>query len=140
MISYDESNHINLDGGINLHNKISFFMKQNFKFPQLKKECWVLNLSSEFTNNHLNIDSKELEEMVISIFEKSFNISQKPFFQNTHRWLYAQTDIDYNSLSKKYWIASQNSNLFLCGDWIMGKSLSDAWNAGLKLSHYVNIL
>ncbi len=140
MLSYEKDNEIKIDGGVNLHKDISFFMKQNFKFPNLTNECWVINLSSKFTNENLEIDNKVLEDMVISIFEKSFNIKQKPKFQNTHRWLYAQTQITYNSLSKKNWLGSKDSKLFLSGDWVMGKSLSDAWNAGLKLSHYINIL
>ncbi len=140
MLSYEESNNINIDGGLNLHNDISFFMKQNFKFPNLKDECWVLNLSSDFTFKNLDINNKILEEKVISIFERSFSLNQKPKFQNTHRWLYAQTKISYNSLSKKNWIGSKDSKIFLSGDWVMGRSISDAWNAGLQLSHYLNIL
>ncbi len=140
MLSYEKDNDINIDGGLNLHKDVSFFMKQNFKFPDLKDECWVLNLNSKFTNKNLDIDNNILEKKVISIFESSFNINQKPKFQNTHRWLYAQTKITYNSLSKKNWIGSKDSKIFLSGDWVMGRSLSDAWNAGLQLSHYLKIL
>ena len=140
MLSYEDDNNINIDGGLNLHSNISFFMRQNFKFQDLKDECWVLNLSSNFTSKNLDIDNKLLEEKVISIFENSFNLTQKPKFQNTHRWLYAQTKITYNSLSKKNWIGSKDSKIFLSGDWVMGRSLSDAWNAGLQLSHYLKIL
>ncbi len=140
MLSYERDNKINLDGGLNLHNDISFFMKQNFKFTNLKDECWVINLNSKFTNENLEIENIALEEMVISILEKSLNIKQKPKFQNTHRWLYAQTKISYNSLSKKNWLGSKDSKIFLSGDWVMGKSISDAWNVGLNLSHYVKIL
>ena len=140
MLSYEKNNNINIDGGLNLHKDLSFFMKQNFKFPDLKDECWVLNLSSDFTNKNLDIDNEILEKKVISIFENSFNINQKPKFQNTHRWLYAQTKVTYNSLSKKNWIGSKDSKVFLSGDWVMGKSLSDAWDAGLQLSHYLKIL
>ena len=45
-----------------------------------------------------------------------------------------------NYLSKKNWMSSKDSKVFLTGDWVLGKSLSDAWNAGLKLSHYLKIL
>ena len=96
--------------------------------------------NSKFTNENLEIENIALEEMVISILEKSLNIKQKPKFQNTHRWLYAQTKISYNSLSKKNWLGSKDSKIFLSGDWVMGKSISDAWNVGLNLSHYVKIL
>ena len=140
MLSYNKNNNINLDGGLNLHQDISFFMKQNFKFPNLDKECWVVNLSSEYTENNLNIDKKILEEKVIKVFENSFEINQKPIFQNSHRWLYAQTKITYNSLSKKNWIASKDSSIFLSGDWVTGKSLSDAWDSGEKLSNYIKLL
>jgi len=140
MLSYDKSNNINLDGGLNLHKDISFFMKQNFKFSNLDKECWVFNLTSEYTENNLNIDKEKLEEKVIKVFENSFEISQKPIYQNSHRWLYAQTKITYNSLSKKNWIGSKDSSIFLSGDWVTGKSLSDAWDSGQKLSNYIKLL
>ena len=140
MLSYNKSNNINLDGGLNLHKDISFFMKQNFKFSNLDKECWVFNLTSEYTENNLNIDKEKLEEKVIKVFENSFEISQKPIYQNSHRWLYAQTKITYNSLSKKNWIGSKDSSVFLSGDWVTGKSLSDAWDSGQKLSNYIKLL
>ena len=140
MLSYNKSNNINLDGGLNLHKDISFFMKQNFKFSNLDKECWVFNLTSEYTENNLNIDKEKLEEKVIKVFENSFEISQKPIYQNSHRWLYAQTKITYNSLSKKNWIGSKDSSIFLSGDWVTGKSLSDAWDSGEKLSNYIKLL
>ena len=140
MLSYNKSNNIDLDGGLNLHKDISFFMKQNFKFPNLDIECWVFNLTSEYTENNLNIDKEKLEEKVIKVFKNSFKISQKPIFQNSHRWLYAQTKITYNSLSKKNWIGSKDSSIFLSGDWVTGKSLSDAWDSGEKLSNYIKLL
>ena len=48
--------------------------------------------------------------------------------------------MSYNSISKKNWISSKDNKIFLSGDWILGKSLSDAWDAGEKLSHYIKIL
>ena len=140
MLSYNKSNNIILDGGLNLHKDISFFMKQNFKFPSLEDECWVFNLTSKYTENNLNIEKAKLEEKVIKIFENSFEINEKPIFQNSHRWLYAQTKITYNSLSKKNWISSKDSSIFLSGDWVTGKSLSDAWDSGEKLSDYIKLL
>ena len=140
MLSYNKSNNIDLDGGLNLHKDISFFMKQNFKFPNLNIECWVFNLTSEYTENNLNIDKEKLEEKVIKVFKNSFKISQKPIFQNSHRWLYAQTKITFNSLSKKNWIGSKDSSIFLSGDWVTGKSISNAWDSGEKLSNYIKVL
>ena len=49
-------------------------------------------------------------------------------------------DIYKNSISKKNWINSKDNKIFLSGDWALGKSLSDAWDAGEKLSHYIKIL
>ena len=140
MLSYEESNNIKIDGGLNLHKNIAFYMNQNFKFPELKNENWVINMSSKYTEKNLNINNYDLEIYAQSIFEKSFNITQSPIFVKAHRWLYAQTKTSYNYLSKKHWISSKDSKVFLTGDWVLGKSLSDAWNAGLKLSHYLKIL
>ena len=140
MLSYEESNNIKIDGGLNLDKNIAFYMNQNFKFPELKNENWVINMSSKYTEKNLNIKNYDLEIYAQSIFEKSFNITQSPIFVKAHRWLYAQTKTSYNYLSKKNWISSKDSKVFLTGDWVLGKSLSDAWNAGLKLSHYLKIL
>ena len=140
MLSFREKTHLKIDAGLNLHDDISFFMRQNFKFPELKSESWVLNMSSEYTEKNLDISNIELEKYALPIFKKILKINNKPFFIKTHRWLYAQTKTTYNSLSKKNWINSKDNKIFLTGDWILGKSLGDAWNAGLKLSHYLNIL
>ena len=140
MLSYEESNNIEIDGGLNLDKNIAFYMNQNIKFPELKNENWVINMSSKYTEKNLNINNYDLEIYAQSIFEKSFNITQSPIFVKVHRWLYAQTKTSYNYLSKKNWISSKDSKVFLTGDWVLGKSLSDAWNAGLKLSHYLKIL
>ena len=49
MLSFKDNTNIKIDGGLNLHDDISFIMRQNFKFPQLKYESWVLNMSSNYT-------------------------------------------------------------------------------------------
>ena len=140
MLSFKDNTNIKIDGGLNLHDDISFVMRQNFKFPQLKYESWVLNMSSNYTKKNLDIDNIDLEKYAISIFEKKFILNNKPFFTKTHRWLYAQTNITYKSLSKKKWINSKDNKVYLSGDWVLGKSLSDAWDAGLELSHYIKLL
>jgi len=140
MLSYKDINNINIKAGLNLHNDISFFMNQNIKFNELYDDCWVLNMSSEYTNNNINIDKSDLEKYAQSIFEKTFGINNEIRFIKSHRWLYAQTKVSYNSISKKNWINSKDNKIFLSGDWVLGKSLSDAWDAGQKLSHYIKIL
>jgi len=140
MLSYKDINKINIKAGLNLHKDISFFMNQNIKFNELSHDCWVLNMSSEYTNNNINIDKSDLEKYARSIFEKTFGIKNEISFIKSHRWLFAQTKVSYNSISKKNWINSKDNKLFLSGDWVLGKSLSDAWDVGEKLSHYIKIL
>ncbi len=140
MLSYKDNNNINIKAGVNLHKDISFFMNQNIKFNELSHDCWVLNMSSEYTNNNIDIDKIELEKYAQSIFEETFDIKNEISFIKSHRWLYAQTKVSYNSISKKNWINSKDNKIFLSGDWVIGKRLSDAWDAGEKLSHYIKIL
>ena len=115
-------------------------MNQNIKFNELSNDCWVLNMSSEYTKNNIDIDKTELEKYAQSIFEETFDIKNEISFIKSHRWLYAQTKLSYNTISKKNWINSKDNKIFLSGDWVLGKSLSDAWDAGEKLSHYIKIL
>ena len=140
MLSYKDNNNIKIKAGLNLHKDISFFMNQNIKFNELSNDCWVLNMSSEYTKNNIDIDKTELEKYAQSIFEETFNIKNNVSFIKSHRWLYAQTKLSYNTISKKNWINSKDNKIFLSGDWVLGKSLSDAWDAGEKLSHYIKIL
>ena len=97
-------------------------------------------MSSEYTKNNIDIDKTELEKYAQSIFEETFDIKNNVSFIKSHRWLFAQTKVSYNSISKKNWINSKDNKIFLSGDWVLGKSLSDAWDAGEKLSHYIKIL
>ncbi len=140
MLSYKDNNNIKIKAGLNLHKDISFFMNQNIKFKELSHDCWVLNMSSEYTKNNIDIDKTELEKYAQSIFEETFDIKNEISFIKSHRWLYAQTKLSYNTISKKNWINSKDNKIFLSGDWVLGKSLSDAWDAGEKLSHYIKIL
>ena len=140
MLSYKDINNINIKAGLNLHKDISFFMNQNIKFNDLSSDCWVLNMSPEYTNDNIDIDSSILEKYAQSIFEKTFSIKNEIIFIKSHRWLYAQIKVSYNSISKKNWINSKDNKIFLSGDWVLGKSLSHAWYAGEKLSHYIKIL
>ena len=140
MLSYKDNNNIKIKAGLNLHKDISFFMNQNIKFNELSHDCWVLNMSSEYTKNNIVIDKIELEKYAQSIFEETFDIKNNVSFIKSHRWLYAQTKLSYNTISKKNWINSKDNKIFLSGDWVLGKSLSDAWDAGEKLSHYIKIL
>ncbi len=140
MLSYKNINNINIKAGLNLHKDISFFMNQNLKFNELSYDCWVLNMSSDYTSNNIDINKSVLEKYAQSIFEKIFDIKNEIIFIKSHRWLYAQTKVSYNSISKKNWINSKDNKIFLSGDWVLGKSLSDAWDAGEKLSHHIKIL
>ena len=140
MLSYKNINNIDVKAGLNLHKDISFFMNQNIKFNELSHDCWVLNMSSEYTNRNIDIDSFTIEKYAQSIFQNEFNIKNEISFIKSHKWLYAQTKISYNNISKKNWINSKDNKIFLTGDWVLGKSLSDAWDAGEKLSHYIKIL
>ena len=134
------ANNIKIKAGLNLHKDISFFMNQNIKFNELSNDCWVLNMSSEYTKNNIDMNKTELEKYAQSIFEETFDIKNEISFIKSHRWLYAQTKLSYNTISKKNWINSKDNKIFLSGDWVLGKSLSDAWDAGEKLSHYIKIL
>ncbi len=140
MLCYKNNNNINIKAGLNLHKDIGFFINQNIKFNELSHDCWVLNMSSEYTKNNIDIDKSALEKYAQSIFEDTFDIKNEIIFIKSHRWLYAQTKLNYNTVSKKNWINSKDNKIFLSGDWVLGKSLSDAWDAGEKLSHYIKIL
>ena len=90
MLSFKDNTNIKIDGGLNLHDDISFIMRQNFKFPQLKYESWVLNMSSNYSKKNLDINNIDLEKLIwikFLVFENKFILNNKPFFNKTHRWL-----------------------------------------------------
>ena len=78
------------------NDDISFFMKQNFKFPKLKSESWVLNMSSEYTK-------KNLEDNVTIFSQKNNAVLKENFFSQSNEVIFRSLTEVIKIVGKKYY-------------------------------------
>ena len=95
-----------------------FFYETNLKFPTLKYESWVANIPKP---RYKNID---LENYSLSIFNDKFKIKTKLFFIRLIDGCMLK-QIEHIIHYQEKWINSKDNKIFLTGDWVLGKSLSD---------------
>ena len=101
-------------------------------------ELWTLQSSLDFAKKYCHIyrDKKEevLELMIqefLNLFEiKNVEISHK----DIHGWLYAFKI--KNFFNKFYW--NKDINLGICGDWMCGPKVEDAWSSATLLANQIN--
>ena len=101
-------------------------------------ELWTLQSSLDFAKKYCHIyrDKKEevLELMIqefLNLFEiKNVEISHK----DIHGWLYAFKIKDF--FNKFYW--NKDINLGICGDWMCGPKVEDAWSSATLLANQIN--
>jgi len=101
-------------------------------------ELWTLQSSLDFAKKYCHIYRDKKEEVLklmiqefLNLFEiKNVEISHK----DIHGWLYAFKIKDF--FNKFYW--NKDINLGICGDWMCGPKVEDAWSSATLLANQIN--
>jgi renalase len=93
-------------------------------------ERWTVQASADWSQEHLEDDEERVQAKLLKAFAELTGIRAEPGYAQVHRWRYAKTlqPLGQNHL----WDASLK--LGLCGDWLLGHRVEDAFVSGLGLS------
>ncbi len=94
-------------------------------------ENWVLHGSAEWSRDHVDVAPERVGGLLLEAFSGALDRPlPDPLHLSSHRWLYARTrkPLGEDSL----WDAA--SGLGVCGDWLRGARVEDAFSSGLALA------
>lgn len=91
-------------------------------------DCWVLQASTEWSQQHLEDAKQAVEEQMLAAFFDVTGCSKaEAFLVTSHRWRYANCARPLNTGC----LIDQHLKLATCGDWCLGDSVEAAFLSGL---------
>ncbi|MFM6830241.1 MAG: NAD/FAD-dependent oxidoreductase, partial [Novosphingobium sp.] len=96
-------------------------------------ETWVVQANPQWSAAHIEEDAEHVTEQLLRSLGHSLGIVLPvPVVQSAHRWRYAMsTGSDLGAL----WSAA--SRIGVCGDWLLGPRVENAWLSGLTLASQI---
>ncbi len=96
--------------------------------------CWLLHSQAGWSAAHVDLDAAEVIRVLLAGFERALGRSlPEVAFSSAHRWLYARTGAALSD--RAIWHPEQG--LGLCGDWLQGDRVEDAYLSGEALAEQV---
>jgi predicted NAD/FAD-dependent oxidoreductase len=92
------------------------------------EEVWVAQASAEWSAEHVQTSESEVATLLVAAFLQQGG--PPPVEMITHRWLYARPAAESNQRS--VWLPAVQVGL--CGDWLRGGRVEDAWLSGRALA------
>jgi renalase len=101
-------------------------------------ELWTLQSSLDFAKKYCHVyrDKKEkvLELMIQEFFTLLKIKNVETSYKDIHGWLYAFKSEGFSN--RFYW--NKDINLGICGDWMCGSKVEDAWSSATLLANQIN--
>jgi len=96
--------------------------------------CWLLHSQAEWSAANVDLESADVIRALLAGFERALGRSlPEVAFSSAHRWLYARTGAALSD--RAIWHPEQG--LGLCGDWLQGDRVEDAYLSGEALAERV---
>ena len=112
------------------HHRVAWLARESSKPGRGKIERWTVQASADWSQEHLQDDSKRIEAKLKKAFTEITGIRAEPAHVDTQCWLYAKTR---RPLGQSH-LWDSKAGLGLCGDWCLGHRVEDAFVSGLELA------
>ena len=116
------------------HAAISWLARQSTKPGRGEQESWVVHFSPVFSKSHLNASEEFIAQIAVSELQKVLDQPLQVKSLLCHRWRYAVLSEQYQSRGA-VWLPGVN--LGLCGDWLAGGRVENAWMSGQQLAEAI---
>jgi predicted NAD/FAD-dependent oxidoreductase len=97
-------------------------------------ERWTIQASAEWSLEHLHDEPLRVQEKLLKAFAELTGIHARPSFAQAHRWHQAQTV----KPQEKPFLWDATENLGICGDWLIGHRIEDAFLSGLQAALHLH--
>ena len=112
------------------HHRVAWLARESSKPGRGKIERWTVQASADWSQEHLQDDSKRIQAKLKKAFTEITGIRAEPAHVDTQCWLYAKTS---RPLGQSH-LWDVKAGLGLCGDWCLGHRVEDAFVSGLELA------
>jgi len=112
------------------HHRIAWISRESSKPGRSSTERWTVQASAEWSQEHLDDDEDRVTAKLLKAFAELTGIRAEPGFTQTHLWRYAKTTQPMGK--KHHWDAKLKVGV--CGDWLLGHRVEDAFISGLSLA------
>ena len=112
---------------------IAWAARNNSKPGRGEAECWVIQASPEWSQQHLELDRDDVAQRLLDLFAAECGTAlPATTFLKAHRWRFA---LAFGQRGATVW--NPRLRLGACGDWCMGPQVEGAWLSGVELADQV---
>lgn len=112
------------------HHRVAWICRESSKPGRHAVERWTVQASAQWSQDHLEDDARRVQDKLLKAFSELTGIRAQPGFAQTHLWRYAKT---LKPLGKAF-LWDPNTKIGVCGDWLLGHRVEDAFVSGLDLA------
>lgn len=134
MVRFEEALDVGFEGAFVDGPELSWVALDSSKPGRGSDACWLLHSQAEWSTANVDLESADVIRELLAGFEGALGRSLPQLaFSSAHRWLYARTG---DALSDRA-IWHPEEGLGLCGDWLQGDRVEDAYLSGETLAEQV---
>jgi len=122
------------DGAFLEGSIFSWIARDNSKPDRPQAEAWIAQATPEWSLQHIDKTSYQVEPELVSQFEKLINLPCTLY--QSHLWRYARVE---NPLESDFEL-DKKLQLALCGDWFIQSTVEGAWTSGYLLAQAIKQL
>jgi predicted NAD/FAD-dependent oxidoreductase len=112
------------------HHRIAWLARESSKPQRLSVERWTVQASVAWSHEHFDDDVLRVQDKLLKAFTEVTGIRAEPSHVEVKRWQFAQTS---KPVGKTHlWDAK--SGIGVCGDYLTGCRVEDAFVSGLELA------
>ncbi len=112
------------------HHRIAWLARESSKPGRGTIERWTVQASDAWSHEHLEDDAPRVQAKLLRAFAEISGIRTEPAHAEVHLWRNAQT---LKPLGKSH-VWQAEARLGLCGDYLIGHRVEDAFVSGLELA------
>ena len=112
------------------HYRIAWVARESSKPGRSPIERWTVQASAAWSQEHVQDDEARVEAKLLKAFAELTGIRAEPGFSHLHLWRYAKT---LQAAGQAYFW-DEEQHIGLCGDWLIGHRVEDAFVSGLSLA------
>lgn len=132
MMAFDAPVGLPWDGAKIAGDGLSWVARNSAKPERGDMEAWVIHASPKWSKRHLEDDKEDVAPHLLAAF-KALGATVEPTYLAAHRWRYAQVVIGQKEAAN--WSAAHQ--LGVCGDWMMGPRIENAWRSGQAIAQII---
>ncbi len=126
---------------------LSWVARNDSKARRPQSSSYVLHASPAFSAAHIDADAREIESSMLRAFAELTGRDLRPRHTELHRWRFARAtaplidrlraDVESDGNLEAPCIYDGELGLGVCGDWVTGERVEDAYLSGLALAQSV---